>query len=190
MVVSEAGIHQKPDQDFDPVTKDFITKIIKIPQGRDSRVEDNGNHSRRQPARRNLGAVHHAAIARMDGNCQIRKPSRQEQTVHQVTNGMVFISPLAKSMANAKNTACPRCQGTKEASIKNSGNDSQCEERPDEVFPTQKLLSVISELMALFPHPLAAPRLSVSKEAEERIRMSRVKWLEKEKKKTSYRLTE
>ncbi|KAF1079699.1 MAG: DNA-directed RNA polymerase beta' subunit [Candidatus Rifleibacterium amylolyticum] len=165
MVVSEAGIIRILTQDFDPVTKDFIIEDYKIPQGATLRVEDNEIiHAGNLLAE--ISAQSHAAIARMDGIARFENIRVKNKQVIS-DNGMVFIFPVGEKHGERKEYSLPKgVKEAKEAAIKNSGMILNVK-NGDEVFPNQKLLSVISEVDGTVSLTAGGTKISVSKEAEE-----------------------
>ncbi|NLF96944.1 MAG: DNA-directed RNA polymerase subunit beta' [Candidatus Riflebacteria bacterium] len=165
MVVSEAGIIRILTQDFNPVTKDFIIEDYKIPQGATLRVEDNEIiHAGNLLAE--ISAQSHAAIARMDGIARFENIRVKNKQVIS-DNGMVFIFPVGEKHGERKEYSLPKgVKEAKEAAIKNSGMILNVK-NGDEVFPNQKLLSVISEVDGTVSLTAGGTKISVSKEAEE-----------------------
>ncbi|HAE38430.1 MAG TPA: hypothetical protein DCG57_07300, partial [Candidatus Riflebacteria bacterium] len=165
MVVSETGIIRILTQDFDPVTKDFVIEDYKIPQGATLRVEDNEIiHAGNLLAE--ISAQSHAAIARMDGIARFENIRVKNKQVIS-DNGMVFIFPVGEKHGERKEYSLPKgVKEAKEAAIKNAGLILNVK-NGDEVYPSQKLLSVISEVDGTVSLTAGGTKISVSKEAEE-----------------------
>ena len=165
MVVSEAGIIRILTQDFDPVTKDFIIEDYKIPQGSTLKVDDNEIiHAGNLLAE--ISAQPHAAISRMDGIARFENIRVKNKQVIS-DNGMVFIFPVGEKHGERKEYSLPKgVKEAKEAAIKNAGMILNVK-NGDEVFPNQKLLSVISEVDGTVSLTAGGTKISVSKEAEE-----------------------
>ena len=165
MVVSESGIIRILTQDFDPVSKDFIIEDYKIPQGATLRVEDNEIiHAGNLLAE--ISAQSHAAIARMDGIARFENIRVKNKQVIS-DNGMVFIFPVGEKHGERKEYSLPKgVKEAKEAAIKNAGLILNVK-NGDEVYPSQKLLSVISEVDGTVSLSAGGTKISVSKEAEE-----------------------
>ncbi|EKD82375.1 MAG: DNA-directed RNA polymerase, beta' subunit, partial [uncultured bacterium] len=165
MVVSETGIIRILTQDFNPVTKDFIIEDYKIPQGATLRVEDNEIiHAGNLLAE--ISAQSHAAIARMDGIARFENIRVKNKQVIS-DNGMAFIFPVGDKHGERKEYSLPKgVKEAKEAAIKNCGIILNVK-NGDEVYPNQKLLSIISEVEGTVSLSAGGTKISVAKEAEE-----------------------
>ncbi len=165
MVVSEAGVIKILTQDFDPVTKDFIIEDYKIPQGATLRVEDNEIiHAGNLLAE--ISAQSHAAIARMDGIAKFENVRIKNKQVIS-DNGMIFVFPTNEKAGSRVEYSLPKSvKEAKEAAVKNAGLILNVK-NGDEVFPGQKLLSVISEADGNVTLSSGGTKISVAKEVEE-----------------------
>lgn len=165
MVVSEDGIIRILTQDFDPVTKDFIIEDYKIPQGATLKVEDNEIiHAGNLLAE--MSAQSHAAISRMDGIAKFENIRIKNKQVIS-DNGMIFVFPTNDKQGERKEYSLPKgVKEAKEAAIKNAGLILNVK-NGDEVYPNQKLLSVISEVDGIVSLTSGGTKISVSKDGEE-----------------------
>ncbi|MDD2997742.1 MAG: hypothetical protein PHV05_01700, partial [Candidatus Riflebacteria bacterium] len=165
MVVSEAGIIRILTQDFDPVTKDFIIEDYKIPQGATLKVEDNEIiHAGNLLAE--VSAQSHAAIARMDGIAKFENVRIKNKQVIS-DNGMIFVFPTNEKQGARVEYMLPKSvKEAKEAAVKNAGLILNVK-NGDEVFPNQKLLSVISEADGTVVLSSGGTKIAITKEVEE-----------------------
>ena len=165
MVVSESGVIKILTQDFDPVTKDFIIEDYKIPQGATLRVEDNEIiHAGNLLAE--ISAQSHAAIARMDGIAKFENVRIKNKQVIS-DNGMIFVFPTNEKAGSRVEYMLPKSvKEAKEAAIKNAGLILNVK-NGDEVFPGQKLLSIISEADGTVALTSGGTKIAVTKEVEE-----------------------
>ncbi|MBU1106935.1 MAG: DNA-directed RNA polymerase subunit beta' [Candidatus Riflebacteria bacterium] len=165
MVVSETGIIRILTQDFDPITKDFIIEDYKIPQGATLRVEDNEIiHAGNLLAE--ISAQSHAAIARMDGIARFENIRVKNKQVIS-DNGMAFIFPVGDKHGERKEYSLPKgVKEAKEAAIKNCGIILNVK-NGDEVYPNQKLVSIISEVDGTIALSAGGTKISVAKEVVE-----------------------
>ncbi len=165
MVVSESGIIRILTQDFDPVTKDFIIEDYKIPQGATLKVEDNEIiHAGNILAE--ISAESHAAIARTDGIIKFENVRIKNKQVIS-DNGMVFVFPLDDKKGERKEYSLPKSvKEAKEAAVKTAGIILNVK-NGDEVYPGQKMLSIISEIEGTIALSSGGTKISVAKEVEE-----------------------
>jgi hypothetical protein len=165
MVVSEHGIIRILTQDFDPVTKDFIIEDYKIAQGSTLKVEDNEIiHAGNILAE--ISAESHAAIAKTDGLVKFENIRIKNKQVIS-DNGMLFVFPLEDKKGERKEYSLPKSvKEAKEAVVKTSGIILNVK-NGDEVYPGQKMLSIVSEVEGTLSVSSGGTKLSVSKEVEE-----------------------
>ncbi len=165
MVVSEHGIIKILTQEFDPVTKDFIIEDYKIPQGATLKVEDNEIiHAGNLLAE--ISAESHAAIARTDGIIKFENIKIKNKQVIS-DNGMVFVFPEKSKDKDRTEYPLPKSvKEAKEAAVKSSGLILNVK-NGDEVYPGQKLLSIISEMTGTLSTSSHGTKLTISREVEE-----------------------
>ncbi|GAB4273155.1 MAG: hypothetical protein Kow0029_12570 [Candidatus Rifleibacteriota bacterium] len=165
MVVSENGIIRILTQDFDPVTKDFVIEDYKIPQGATLKVEDNEIiHAGNILAE--ISAESHAAIARTDGIIKFENIRIKNKQVIS-DNGMIFIFPTDDKKGERKEYSLPKSvKEAKDATIKTSGIILNVK-NGDEVYPGQKMLSIISEMDGTLSLSAGGTKLTIAKEVEE-----------------------
>lgn len=165
MVVSEDGIIRILTQNFDPITKDFIIEDYKIPQGATLKVEDNEIiHAGNLLAE--ISAQSHAAIARMDGIAKFENVRIKNKQVIS-DNGMIFVFPTNEKAGERKEYSLPKSvKEAKEAVVKNAGLILNVK-NGDEVFPNQKLLTIISEVDGTIALTSGGTKISVAKEGDE-----------------------
>jgi DNA-directed RNA polymerase subunit beta' len=164
MVVSEKGVIKILTQDFDPVTKDFIIEDYKIPQGATLKVEDNEIiHAGNILAE--ISAESHAAIARTDGIIKFENIRIKNKQVIS-DNGMIFVFPLDDKGGERKEYSMPKSVKEAKDASKSSGIILNVK-NGDEVYPGQKMLSIISEVDGTLAVSSGGTKLSVAKEVEE-----------------------
>jgi DNA-directed RNA polymerase subunit beta' len=165
MVVSDKGIIRILTQDFDPVTKDFIIEDYKIPQGATLKVEDNEIiHAGNLLAE--ISAESHAAIARTDGLVKLEKVRIKNKQVIS-DNGMIFVFPLDDKDGERKEYNMPKSvKEPKAGTVKSSGVILNVK-NGDEVYPGQKMLSIVSEVEGTLNLSSGGAKLTIAKEVDE-----------------------
>ena len=165
MVVSEKGIIKILTQEFDPVTKDFIIEDYKIPQGATLKVEDNEIiHAGNLLAE--ISAESHAAIARRDGLIKFENVRIKNKQVIS-DNGMIFVFPTDGKEAERIEYSLPKSvKEAKEGTVKTAGLILNVK-NGDEVYPGQRLLSIVSEMAGTLSTSSNGTKLTIAKEVEE-----------------------
>jgi DNA-directed RNA polymerase subunit beta' len=165
MVVSEHGIIRILTQDFDPVTKDFVIEDYKIAQGSTLKVEDNEIiHAGNILAE--ISAESHAAIARTDGLIKFENVRIKNRQVIS-DNGIIFVFPVDEKEGERQEYSLPKSvKETKDSVVKTSGIILNVK-NGDEVYPGQKMLSIVSEATGTLVLSSGGTKLSIAKEVEE-----------------------